>query len=52
VGGQAINKKLDEIQTTNMIRKAATDAFTRKQRIEEAVKDFLHCRLNVLCCYL
>ncbi|XP_024894018.1 protein argonaute-2-like [Temnothorax curvispinosus] len=29
-------RKLDEEQTTNMIRKAATDAFTRKRRIEEA----------------
>ncbi|XP_071561351.1 protein argonaute-2 [Temnothorax nylanderi] len=29
-------RKLDEEQTTNMIKKAATDAFTRKKRIEEA----------------
>ncbi|XP_077273947.1 argonaute 2 [Temnothorax americanus] len=29
-------RKLDEEQTTNMIRKATTDAFTRKRRIEEA----------------
>lgn len=37
--GQAFNKKLDEMQTTNMIRKTATDAINRKQRIENAVKD-------------
>ncbi|XP_024894043.1 protein argonaute-2-like isoform X2 [Temnothorax curvispinosus] len=29
-------RKQDEEQTTNVIRKAATDAFTRKKRIEEA----------------
>lgn len=40
MGRQAFNKKLDEMQTANMIKKAATDAFTRKQRIEEAVRHF------------
>ncbi|XP_036143314.1 protein argonaute-2 [Monomorium pharaonis] len=34
--GQAYNKKLDETQTTNMIKRAATDAFTRKDRIAKA----------------
>ncbi|XP_039311790.1 protein argonaute-2 isoform X2 [Solenopsis invicta] len=36
VPSQPVNKKLDEIQTSNMIKKAATDANTRKSRIEQA----------------
>jgi hypothetical protein len=42
VPSQPVNKKLDEVQTTNMIRKAATDANTRKTRIAAAVKDILY----------
>lgn len=38
MSGQSVNKKLDEIQTSNMIRYAATSAPTRKQRIEQAVR--------------
>ena len=52
MGGQAINKKLDEHQTTNMIRKAATAAPIRKQNIEAAVKDFYIVRLNILYRYI
>ncbi|KAL6425221.1 hypothetical protein ACFW04_009460 [Cataglyphis niger] len=36
VSGQSINKKLDEEQTTRMIKYAATPAPIRKQRIEDA----------------
>ncbi|XP_072745126.1 protein argonaute-3 [Anoplolepis gracilipes] len=36
VAGQSINRKLDEDQTSNMIKYAATSAPTRKQRIEQA----------------
>ncbi|XP_050459784.1 protein argonaute-2-like isoform X2 [Cataglyphis hispanica] len=36
VSGQSINKKLDEEQTTKMIKYAATPAPIRKQRIESA----------------
>lgn len=35
-------KKLDEEQTSNMIRKAATNALTRKTKIENAVKNILY----------
>ncbi|KYN39036.1 Protein argonaute-2, partial [Trachymyrmex septentrionalis] len=38
VGGQAFNKKLNETQTRNMIRVAATSASQRKQNIEAAFK--------------
>lgn len=38
MSGQSVNKKLDEVQTSNMIRYAATSAPTRKQRIEQAVR--------------
>ncbi|XP_029175629.1 protein argonaute-2 isoform X4 [Nylanderia fulva] len=35
---QAVNRKLDEEQTTKMIKYAATDAPTRKYRIEQAFR--------------
>ncbi|XP_044739268.1 protein argonaute-2-like isoform X2 [Chrysoperla carnea] len=37
VGGQVINKKLNEEQTTNMIRKTATSTYERKQKIMSSV---------------
>lgn len=52
MGGQAINKKLDENQTTNMIKKAAMAAPLRKRNIEEAVKDIYIVRLNILYRYV
>lgn len=39
--GQPI-RKLNEDQTSNMLKKVATDAATRKTRILEAVRDTLH----------
>ncbi|EFN68927.1 Protein argonaute-2 [Camponotus floridanus] len=36
VAGQSVNRKLDEMQTSKMIKYAATDAPTRKRRIEAA----------------
>ena len=52
MGGQAFNKKLNETQTRNMIRVAATSASQRKQNIEAAVKDLYIVRLNILYCYV
>lgn len=37
VAGQAVNRKLTENQTREMIKRAATSAPDRKRRIEEAV---------------
>ncbi|KYM80325.1 Protein argonaute-2 [Atta colombica] len=48
VGGQAVNKKLDEQQTTNMIRKAATAAPIRKQNIEAAFQKLEINRSSVM----
>lgn len=36
--GQSVNRKLDDIQTSNMIKYAATSAPTRKERIQQAVR--------------
>lgn len=35
-------RKLNELQTSNMIKKTVTDASIRKKRIEDAVRDILH----------
>lgn len=43
MAAQAVNRKLDEEQTTNMIKQAATSAPVRKQRIEEAVRQISYC---------
>ncbi|XP_018300750.1 protein argonaute-2 isoform X2 [Mycetomoellerius zeteki] len=48
VGGQAINKKLDENQTTNMIKKAAMAAPLRKRNIEEAFRKLEINRSSVM----
>ncbi|KYN18207.1 Protein argonaute-2 [Trachymyrmex cornetzi] len=48
VGGQAVNKKLDEQQTTNMIRKAATAAPIRKRNIEAAFRTLEINRSSVM----
>lgn len=37
--GQEYRRKLTDVQTTNMIRNAATPAYVRKQRILAAAKD-------------
>lgn len=46
---QSYNRKLDDRQTTNMIRSAATDAPTRKHKIEEAVKQIYFIKLHLRC---
>lgn len=42
IPGQAVNKKLDDSQTTNVIRYAATDTSMRISKIEKAVKTISH----------
>ncbi|XP_014218616.1 protein argonaute-4 isoform X2 [Copidosoma floridanum] len=42
VAGQATQKKLDETQTSNMIRAAATDTDRRKQKIMDACHPIQH----------
>ncbi|KOX67889.1 Protein argonaute-2 [Melipona quadrifasciata] len=43
VAGQVLRKKMDDSQTTKMIREAATDAKTRKEKI---LKGFANMKLN------
>jgi eukaryotic translation initiation factor 2C len=45
--GQVINKKMNDIQTSNMIKYAATSTDVRKQKIMDAVC-FIKILLHVL----
>lgn len=39
LGGQAVNRKMNEIQTSNMIKRAATDTATRKGKIFDSLRN-------------